>query len=205
MGRPQMAPCVAAPIDTWHVHAPMAPAGKAFQAPRVARSRTVKVSGTGTRCSTLAPGLRSSQAAAVAMLGGTNRTLASSGREGCHAPAGRHRARCGGLVERWLHACVLPAVAVVVQVTAYTQGPLKVMISGAPAAGKGTQCAKILDKVGGWGAGWCRQVRPRVQQWYGSNPMRVIHAEKGAGEGGGLLTASLRRGGAEGTRYAGCT
>lgn len=26
--------------------------------------------------------------------------------------------------------------------------PLKVMIAGAPAAGKGTQCAKIVEKVG---------------------------------------------------------
>ena len=26
--------------------------------------------------------------------------------------------------------------------------PLRVMIAGAPAAGKGTQCAKIVDKVG---------------------------------------------------------
>jgi pantothenate kinase len=32
--------------------------------------------------------------------------------------------------------------------------PLRVMISGAPAAGKGTQCARIVDKVRGWVVGW---------------------------------------------------
>jgi hypothetical protein len=31
---------------------------------------------------------------------------------------------------------------------AVNAGPLKVMIAGAPAAGKGTQCAKIVDKAG---------------------------------------------------------
>lgn len=30
--------------------------------------------------------------------------------------------------------------------------PLKVMISGAPAAGKGTQCAKIIQKARPWAA-----------------------------------------------------
>lgn len=33
------------------------------------------------------------------------------------------------------------------QVTASGVPTLKVMISGAPAAGKGTQCAKIVEKV----------------------------------------------------------
>jgi len=34
------------------------------------------------------------------------------------------------------------------QVVGQTSRPLRVMIAGAPAAGKGTQCVKIVEKVG---------------------------------------------------------
>lgn len=51
-------------------------------------------------------------------------------------------------------ACNLIGVSGVAQVTAESptgtktaRPPLKVMIAGAPAAGKGTQCQKIVDKV----------------------------------------------------------
>ncbi len=40
--------------------------------------------------------------------------------------------------------CLLPLL---VQVVAAANGQLRVMIAGAPAAGKGTQCAKIVEKV----------------------------------------------------------
>ena len=43
-----------------------------------------------------------------------------------------------------------------IQVTAAAAKPLRVMIAGAPAAGKGTQCAKIVEKVSRLLGGWIR-------------------------------------------------
>jgi len=73
-----------------------------------------------------------------------------------------HAAAIGALVRKWVAPCspsrrpLLPPPAAaaahlcsvpLLQVVLAAGQPLRVMIAGAPAAGKGTQCAKIVDKV----------------------------------------------------------